>query len=172
MESGTKRGRDRAMFNTGDDRVRLHVTLSMDDGRTLQGRLLANMGGTLERTLNNEAKFVSFEDDDSEWMIAKKNIVEVVPGKHVEAKSKSPMDVTPEKDPFKVLELDPSASDEEIAKAFLQKAEIYRTDRIDLTTLPSEVSDYMQTRYRQIYEAHSKLMEGKTQAIGMTQAVA
>ena len=52
------------------------VMLNMHDGRVLEGDLIITIGGQLERTLNNEANFIRFEDQDGERFISKSGILE------------------------------------------------------------------------------------------------
>ncbi len=155
------------MFNSGDDRVRLPVKMTLADGRILIGNLLANMGGTLERTLNNEALFISFEDQESERMIAKNTIVEVLArpkGEVVE--EKTPLAVNIDEPAHITLGVTEGASGEEITHAFVSKAEHYRPDRFENVNLPPEVAEYIDSSYRKLYAAHNTMMEGKTHAIG------
>ena len=154
------------MFDSGDDRVRLPVKMSLSDGRTLIGNLLANMGGTLERTLNNEALFVTFEDDEPERMFAKSTILEVLPRHKGEvARKDPPLSVNKEEAAHKTLGVGQDASVEEITHAFVSLAEHYRPDRFEGVNLPPEVAEYIDSKYRKLYAAHTQMMEGKTAVI-------
>lgn len=58
--------------------LRIPVMLKMNDGREMEGDLLVNLGGQLERTLNSEALFIKFEDETGLRFIAKTGILEAV----------------------------------------------------------------------------------------------
>lgn len=150
-----------------DDRVRLPVKLFMKDGRELEGDILANMGGTLDRTMNNETRFIAFASEDGERMIAKDAVLELEK-RQVSKKGDLPglNPSGPAERPHRVLGIKADASDEEITAAFMAKVETYRPDQFTDVSLPPEVSDYINTTYRRIYEAHQTLMAGKTAALG------
>lgn len=61
--------------------LKLPITLKMMDGRSLDGDLVVQLGGQVERTLNSEAKFILFSDDTGQRYIAKAGILEVLPRK-------------------------------------------------------------------------------------------
>ncbi len=61
------------------DIVRASVTLKMVDGNQVEGDMILPIGGVVERTLNNDAKFILFSDDSGRRYIAKNVIAEVAP---------------------------------------------------------------------------------------------
>lgn len=152
-------------MSTHDDRVRIPLNVFMKDGRELVGNLLANMGGTLDRTLNNESLFVAFETEDGERLIAKDAILEVEK-RQVTKKGELPgLNQGSNTSPHRTLGVSASASDDEITAAFMNLVQIYRPDQFENVTLPAEVQDYINSKYRSVYEAHQSLMEGKTASL-------
>lgn len=59
--------------------LRMPVQLRLSDGQTPSGNMLLSIGGQVERTLNSEALFISFEDEQGQRFIAKSAIAEVTP---------------------------------------------------------------------------------------------
>lgn len=146
-----------------DDRLKLPVTLTMADGRHLIGDLVVNLGGTLERTLNNDSKYVLFRDmDTSERMIAKTAIIEVQSRKKVKIVDLPQVDRMAGGDPYSVLGIDQNASDQEIRSAYLLLAKAYHADRFAKTPLPREVAEYTNSMSQRINEAYSILTAGNT----------
>lgn len=164
-----------------NNRLRLPIVFNMHDGRELVGDLIVNLGGTMDRTLNNEMKFVLFGDPDgSERMIAKSGILEAAAGKAAELAAPSAANASdnssaqqqtepeagpPPADPHVTLGVAPTASAEEITKAFVAKAHAYSPERIAGMELPAEVVDYCSNMHQHISAAHALLMEGRTQQL-------
>ncbi len=146
------------------NKLALPVTLSMMDGRTLMGELIVNIGGTMERTLNNEMRFIMFRDlDQSERMIAKDGILDAQErktAKVVDLPTEGKMDGT---DPYTVLKIARTATDSEIREAYLERAKAYHADRFANIGLPVEVQEYTNSMSRRINEAYAILNAGKTQ---------
>ena len=61
--------------------LKLPITIAMMDGRKFEGDLIVQLGGQVERTLNSEAKFILFADEQGPRYIAKAGILEVSPRK-------------------------------------------------------------------------------------------
>jgi DnaJ-domain-containing protein 1 len=159
--------------NDDNNRLHLPIHLTMQDGRELLGQLIVNIGGAIDRTLNNEAKFILIADEDgAERMIAKRGILEARDAKKMNmraaangqpASTESPSAPSPETaDPYAALGLPSTATDDDIREAFIEQAQAYNPDRLASMDLPEEVSAFCNTKYQQISEAYAKLTEGKT----------
>lgn len=59
--------------------LRMPVELVMVDGTRRMGDMLLSIGGVIERTLNNDAPFISFGDETGARFVAKASIAEVIP---------------------------------------------------------------------------------------------
>lgn len=59
--------------------LRMPVELVMMDGNRRSGDMLLSIGGEVERTLNSEARFFSFDDGTGKRFIAKDSVAEVIP---------------------------------------------------------------------------------------------
>ena len=149
-------------MSPNDDRIKLPVILRMKDGRELYGDVLVNLGGALDRTLNNETRFINFLGADQvEKMLAKDAILEAEPRKATKAKP-LPTEMNVEtSDPYALLGVAKDANDQEIRSAFLERAKEYHADRFASVNLPREISDYANSMSRRINEAYAILMAGK-----------
>ena len=165
------------MNNDDNNRLRLPVILTMQDGRRLEVDLIVNIGGAIDRTMNNDARFILVGDaENGERMIAKDAISEVVDAKKMAQQAQAassatrptvaaPGMATEITDPYQVLGLTHGAGVEEIRNAFVQLAQVYNPDRFAHLGLPTDVNDFCANRYRQISEAYAQLTDGQTPAI-------
>ena len=155
-----------------DDRNRLllPVCIQMNDGRELNGELVVNIGGVLERTLNSDAKFILFRDlNGSEYFIAKTGILECQARKATKAVGLPAAKVQESSDPYTLLGIAKTATDEQIRAAFLERSKDYHSDRFASVSLPREVAEYTDSMSRRINEAYALLMQGKTPEIVLQQ---
>lgn len=170
MIAATAATNEAISMNNERDRLRLPITMNLADGHEVMGDLIVNIGGTMERTLNNETKFVLFGDlDGSERMIAKSNILAMAARKATKAVNLPNQNGSDDNSPYAVLGIDKSANDDQIRDAFVARAKAYHPDRFNNVDLPREVAEYTQTMSRRINEAYAMLMQGKTQEIGHAQ---
>jgi len=149
-------------MNENDERIKLPVILRMKDQRELHGDILVNLGGALDRTLNNETKFISFLGaDQTEKMIAKDGILEVEARKATKSRALPSEGKVDSSDPYVLLGLEKTATDEQIRAAFLERAKEYHADRFASVNLPREIADYANAMSKRINEAYAILMAGK-----------
>ena len=162
-------------MNNSNNRLMLPVILRLMDGRELTVDLIVNLGGAIDRTMNNEASFILIGDaDGSERLLAKSAVLEVVDAKTIKPKAdalaapaaeqpvQAPSLVPEFADPYQVLGLDSTASIEDVRNSFAALAQAYNPDRIAASGLPQDVYEFCQNRYRQISDAYAKLTEGQT----------
>ena len=148
-----------------DDRLKLPVTLSLNDGRELLGDVIVSVGGTLERTLNNETRFILFGDlARNERMIAKSSIVEVSERQTAKV-VKLPTQASVEgADPYELLGIEETATEAEIREAWHARARRYHADKFANVELPPEVAAYTNSMSLRINEAYAMLTAGKKNA--------
>ena len=162
-------------MNNSNNRLMLPVILRLMDGRELTVDLIVNLGGAIDRTMNNEASFILVGDaDGSERLLAKSAVLEVVDAKTLKPKAEAlaapaadqqvqaPSLVPEITDPYQVLGLESTASIDDVRNSFAALAQAYNPDRISAAGLPQDVCEFCQTRYQQISDAYAKLTEGQT----------
>lgn len=162
-------------MNNNNNRLMLPVILRLMDGRELTVDMIVNLGGAIDRTMNNESSFVLIGDaDGSERLLAKSAILEVVDAKTIKPKTdalaapaadgqvQAPALVPEFSDPYQVLGLDSTASIDDVRSSFASLAQAYNPDRVAAAGLPQDVYEFCQTRYQQISDAFAKLTEGQT----------
>ncbi|NKB50873.1 MAG: DnaJ domain-containing protein [Rhizobiaceae bacterium] len=169
-------------MNNDNNRLNLPVFLTLQDGRELTVDLIVNLGGAIDRTMNNDARFVLIGDaDGSERLIAKSIITEIRDAKKSrQASNASPVAATattaataatavaapgivPEIfDPHQALGVSPMAGADEIRNAFVEQAQAYNPDRLAHIDLPADVTEFCANRYQQISKAYATLTEGQT----------
>lgn len=149
-----------------DNRLKLPITLSLGDGRDFLGDLIVSVGGNVERTLNNDSKFILFGDlDGSERMIAKSAIIEVSTRKTAKIVKLPTEAKVDDADPYELLAIEKTATDQEIKDAWHAKARAYHADKFANVELPPEVAAYTNAMSRRINEAYAVLTAGKTQKL-------
>lgn len=175
-------------MNDDNNRLELPVILSMQDGRELCGNLIVNLGGAIDRTLNNEARFILFSDEQgNERMISKSGILEVRDARRIKNSAHAPKsdsstprmqvdapglasDVVPgpvlaSTSAHQALGVSEQATDDEIRIAFVALAQAYNPDRLASLNLPAEAAQFCDEKYQEISAAYAKLTEGKTPAL-------
>ncbi|MGI9356282.1 MAG: J domain-containing protein [Rhizobiaceae bacterium] len=149
-----------------DNRLKLPISLSLNDGREFLGDLIVSVGGTVERTLNSEAKFILFGDlDGTERMIAKSVIVEVSARKTAKIVKLPTEAKVDDSDPYELLGIEKTATDSEIKEAWHARARAYHADKFANVEMPPEVAAYTNAMSRRINEAYAVLTAGKTQKL-------
>ncbi|MEM8750593.1 MAG: J domain-containing protein [Pseudomonadota bacterium] len=144
------------------DRIRLPVLLTLMDGQELNGNILASIGGTVERTLNNDAKFISFTDlEERERLIAKTTIAAVEARKTAKIVNLPTEAKVGSSDPYELLGIGKTATDDEIRHAYIQRAKGYHADRYQSIDMPTEVKAYIDSMSRRINEAYRLLSSSK-----------
>ncbi|MEP1209683.1 MAG: J domain-containing protein [Rhizobiaceae bacterium] len=177
-------------MNNDNNRLNLPVALTLTDGRELAVDLIVNLGGAIDRTMNNEARFILIgEADGTERLIAKSIITEVRDAKKfaqpaqpaqpaatataataasssTDRASVAAPGIVPENlDPYQALGLTPQAGEEEVRNTFVQLAQAYNPDRLAQMGLPADVTEFCSNRYQQISQAYGQLTEGQTVAL-------
>ena len=172
-------------MDNSNNRLMLPVILRLMDGRELTVDLIVNLGGAIDRTMNNEASFILVGDaDGSERLLAKSAVLEVVDAKTLKPKAEAlaapaadqqvqaPSLVPEITDPYQVLGLESTASIDDVRNSFAALAQAYNPDRISAAGLPQDVYEFCQTRYQQISDAYAKLTEGQTPTLAAPAPVA
>ncbi|MDD9910548.1 MAG: J domain-containing protein [Ahrensia sp.] len=145
-------------MNDENNTLKLPITILMTDGRQLIGDLVVNIGGALERTMNNDARFITFADlDGSVRMISKASIAEVMSRKAAKVVNLPSSDRLDNMDPHALLNVVPGASAQEVHEAWRAQARLYHPDKFAKVDLPPEMRSYTNSMSRRINEAYALL---------------
>jgi hypothetical protein len=149
------------MFNRDRDRHEgpACVTIALEDGQELKGKVVIPPGRTLTELLNGGSAFIEFEPiGGARTFIAKSALTSVTP---IEIPAAPDLWAGPTEgsnfDPFAVLGVKPNASREEAREAYLRLAKTYHPDRYAATELPQEVRNYLAVMTRRVNAAYQAL---------------
>lgn len=129
------------MLRDENAKQKILVEITRQDGRLIVGYLIVPRGSDLTRFLNNNARFVEFEDlGGTHQMIAKQSMVDVT--------SKSlagsvDLKVPNSHDPYTILGVPKSADAAEARAAYLKMTKLYHPDQFNSVRLPDEVVRYL-----------------------------
>ena len=135
------------------------VELTMQEGRTLSGKIAMPPGRGVLDYLNGGANFVEFESFEGDRRyLAKSSLLEVkqmsVPrGVNLNQRLRD-LDGF---DPYTILGVDRGANWDETRSAFHRLAKVYHPDRYATAELPDEVKTYLSTMARRINAAYAAL---------------
>lgn len=135
------------------------VELTVDEGRTLSGKMAMPAGRGVLDYLNGSATFVEFETFDGDRrLIAKSMLREVkqvaVPRAANLGQRLRDLDGF---DPHAILGLERTANWDETRAAFLRLAKVYHPDRYATAELPDEVATYLSNMARRVNAAYAAL---------------
>jgi len=139
----------------------VEVELTMDDGRSLTGRVAVPMSRSFIEALNNDDKFVDFETFDGErTYLAKASLKSVRQLKVPAARAlHSANNKAGSFDPHAILGVEQGADADTLRTAFLQKSKTYHPDRFAHVELPGEVCEYLQAAARRVNMAYELLQD-------------
>lgn len=144
------------MFSNEDARKKILVRILRSDGETLIGNLLLPLVADLGRSMNNDVKFLEFEDLSGDVrLIAKSSVVELrseTLKAKVELKNVDPQ---PNADPYTLLGLPKGAGWSEVRKSYLKLTKRYHPDQYSTVDLPEEVVQYMSGVFSQSNTAYN-----------------
>jgi hypothetical protein len=130
------------------------VEITLQSGQELRGKFLLSPGRALPETLNGPTNFMDFEPfGGHRTFIAKSSIAAVRPMEVDASPSLSVGGNASNFDPFVVLGVAQTATNEEVRARYLKLAKIYHPDRYAAAELPSEVREYLAAMVRRVNAA-------------------
>lgn len=131
------------------------VEAQMADGTSVFGKVFLSPQGRLSDLLNDERDFLPFERADGSFMaLAKSQLRRVAPMVLSEEAYKGD-------DPYKILGVVPTASREDLKKAYRDLTLIHHPDRVRGLGLTGEYLDLATKNMMRINEAYERLMKGQ-----------
>lgn len=113
------------------------------------------MASDLNRTLNNDVKFLELQDfSGAVSLIAKSSVIELAAQDLKRAELRMP-DAGEDFDPFEVLGLTREASLGEVRRAYLELTKKYHPDQYSQVVLPEDVAQYMSAVFSQANTAYN-----------------
>lgn len=144
------------MLETGrNKRTRKKIAVGLDTG---EGEELVYMfvspGERVIDTLNDDREFLPFErPDGSLTIIAKKTILRLSPMEAARALDS--------RDPYEMLGIDASASDEAVQEAYHRAVSAVHPDRVHSLGLPLDFLDMATRRAAQLNDAYRKIRKAR-----------
>lgn len=143
------------MFQNEDAKKRILVSILRSDGERLTGYLMLPMASDLNRTLNNDVKFLQLQDFSGDVrLVAKSSVIELAAQDLKRAELRTPQG-SDNFDPFEVLGLTREASLGEVRRAYLELTKKYHPDQYSQVTLPDDVAQYMNAVFSQANTAYN-----------------
>lgn len=134
----------------------LMVEAQLADGVSMFGKVFLSAQGRLSDLLNDERDFLPFERADGSFMaLAKAQLRRVSPMASSEETYQGD-------DPFKVLGVAPTASREDVKRAYRDLTLIHHPDRVRGLGLTGEYLELATKNMMRINEAYERVMKGRT----------
>ncbi|ADM08713.1 glutamyl-tRNA synthetase [Parvularcula bermudensis HTCC2503] len=137
-------------------RTEVPVIITLASGRTIEGALFVAGGERISDLLNDTRQFVPIETHAGVEVVAKGQIAAVVPAHADDAESSGTG--TPKTDPYTLLRVDPSASDEELRAAWMKRLKASHPDRLASLDLDKEIIAAARVVSARINAAYDEVM--------------
>ena len=132
---------------------KVRVNIRLQDGTFLDGHVFCSLEQRVSDLLNDDREFIPFESMNEDIIMVRKGVVaqiqtrEESSGKQISS------------DPYKLLEIDPGSTREEIRSAYHDKVRAYHPDRIISLDLPEDMTEYANDMLSRINAAYETLMQ-------------
>lgn len=138
--------------------------VELTTGERLQGNIVLARAQKLTEALNRPDAFIEFERDGRALTIAKHAIAQVASLDLPKTDQLSRRVPASGFDPYRMLEVEPDATHEQVRAAYIAKARLYHPDQFANHPLPSEVSEYLKATFIHVQTAYEELSarEAKT----------
>jgi DnaJ domain len=151
---------DRSKNDANVDQPAIAVEVTLDDARTVKGKMLVPVQKGLVDVLNNANPFVEFEPYGGERQyLLKTSLKAVKPIGVARVSLQSRLSAADTFDPHAILGVPGSATWDEIKSAYHARAKVYHPDRYSNAELPTEVRDYLASMSRRVNAAFAALEE-------------
>lgn len=165
-QNKSKKMFERNNIDSRNNRQAIAIELTLDDGRTLSGKVSVPHAKTAVDVLNGPGGFFEFHPFVGDREILAKDTVRSV--RFVKVAQTRPLRTEDDDiggfNPHKVLGLDKNASAGDARKAYHRLSKSYHPDRYASADLPSEVNDYLASVSRRINQAYGLLQEAEAKA--------
>jgi DnaJ-domain-containing protein 1 len=143
------------VFSNEDAKKKLLVTILRSGGEQLVGNLLLPVMADLVRTMNNEIRYLEFEDLRGNISLLLKSSIIELRTETLKQKPNLKGNKDPNAEPFGVLGLKPDAQWGDVRKSYVRMTKLYHPDQYSTVTLPDEVLQYMSDMFSQSNTAYN-----------------
>jgi len=141
------------MFHDQAKSKTVAVEITLTDGQTISGQMLAGMAGVIETVLNDDGQFIQVvEKTGAQAFLSKAQIASLKPAAELGATPRIQAK-TAQQDWWEILEVSPIANAEQVRAAYHEKAKQYHPDRY-ANGCATEIAEYANRMFRRISDAH------------------
>jgi len=145
-------------------KVKIEVEVELRDGRVMLGHVFAAPKQRLSDMLNDERQFLPFATSSGIVTVLRKAmILRVTPVQQAEV-------AEPAKDPYKILGVPETISDEALKEAYHEIGRRTHPDRLFALGLPKDFIDLANERMARVNDAYRRIGQQRGWAAGRTSA--
>lgn len=133
------------------------VVVELTSGERLQGNIVLARAQKLTDALNRPDAFIEFERDGRAMSIAKSAMASVASLDLPKTDQLTPRVAATGFDAYRMLEVQPDATHEQVRAAYIAKARLYHPDQFANHPLPPEVSEYLKATFIHVQTAYEEL---------------
>jgi DnaJ-domain-containing protein 1 len=133
------------------------VVVVLTTGERLQGSIILARAQKLTEALNRPDAFIEFERDGRGSTIAKHAIAQVTSLNLPKTDQLSRRVPDSGFDPYRLLDVEPDATHEQVRAAYIAKARLYHPDQFANQPLPPEVIEYLKATFIHVQTAYEEL---------------
>ncbi len=150
------------MYNSGEKtpKYKTEVQVQFDDGTSLLGYIFLKQMQRISDFLNDPRQFLPFQKSDGPIVYIRKATI----AKVIELKQQDEHNAP--SDPYDILGVSPGASDEDLKRVFHDLCGHYHPDRVQLLDLPTDLSDFANSRLIRIIDAYRRITSKRRGAAG------
>ena len=141
-------------------KYKTEVQVQFDDGASFLGFVFLKQMQRVSDLLNDPRQFLPFQKLDGPIVYVRKatiaNVIELK--QHDEHNAPS--------DPYEILGVSPSISEEDLKHAFHDLCNHYHPDRVQPLDLPTDLSEFANARLIRIIDAYRRITTGRHGAVG------
>ncbi len=141
-------------------KYKAEIQVQFDDGDSLLGFIFLKQMQRVSDLLNDPRQFLPFQKSDGAIVYIRKATI----AKVIELKQQDEHNAP--SDPYEILGVSTSISDEDLKHAFRDLCNHYHPDRVQPLDLPADLSEFANARLIRIIDAYRRITAGRHGAVG------